>query len=87
MRKLFWSEARQRHLSDAVDILGAEGLLAPGAPGAPAGGAFEHAFRAAAVTTIYGGASEVLRDIIAERHLGLPRSRPQIRPARTGGPA
>jgi hypothetical protein len=25
---------------------------------------------------VYGGASEILRDIIAERRLGLPRNRP-----------
>ena len=59
-----------------IDILGAEGLLAPDAPGAPAGGEFEHDFRAAVVTTVYGGASEILRDIITQRHLGLPRNRP-----------
>ncbi|MFD0689509.1 acyl-CoA dehydrogenase family protein [Actinomadura fibrosa] len=76
MSKLFYSEASQRHYSDALDILGAAGVLAPDAPGAPAGGAFERDFRAAVVTTIYGGASEVLRDVIAERHLGLPRNRP-----------
>lgn len=76
MRKLFATEAGQRHCSDTLDILGAEGVLAPGAPGAPAGGVFERAFRASVVTTVYGGASEILRDIIAERHLGLPRNRP-----------
>jgi alkylation response protein AidB-like acyl-CoA dehydrogenase len=27
------------------------------------------------VTTVYGGASEILREIIAERRLGLPRNR------------
>jgi alkylation response protein AidB-like acyl-CoA dehydrogenase len=76
MRKLFTTEAGQRHHSDALNILGAEGLLAPEAPGAPAGGEFEHDFRAAVVTTVYGGTSEILRDIIAQRHLGLPRNRP-----------
>ena len=76
MRKLFWSESAQRHYSDALDILGAAGVLAPGAANAPAGGKFEHDFRAAVVTTVYGGASEILREIIAERHLGLPRNRP-----------
>ncbi|GAA2401799.1 acyl-CoA dehydrogenase [Actinomadura vinacea] len=76
MRKLFWSEMAQRHYSDALDILGVEGVLAPEAPGAPAGGMFEHDFRAAVVTTVYGGTSEILRDIIAERRLGLPRHRP-----------
>jgi hypothetical protein len=75
MRKLFWTETIQRHYSDTLDILGAEGVLAPPAASAPAGGAFERDFRAAVVTTIYGGASEILRDIIAERHLGLPRNR------------
>jgi alkylation response protein AidB-like acyl-CoA dehydrogenase len=75
MRKLFATEAAQRHYSDALDILGAGGVLAPDAPGAPAGGRFEQEFRAEVVSTIYGGASEILREIIAERHLGLPRSR------------
>ena len=76
MRKLFWGESAQRRYSDTLDILGAEGVLAPGATGAPAGGIFEHDFRAAVVTTVYGGASEILREIIAERRLGLPRNRP-----------
>ena len=76
MRKLFWAESAQRHYSDTLDILGPEGVLAPGATGAPAGGTFEQDFRAAVVTTVYGGASEILREIIAERRLGLPRNRP-----------
>ena len=38
MRKLFWSESAQRHYSDALDILGAEGGLAPDALGAPLAG-------------------------------------------------
>jgi alkylation response protein AidB-like acyl-CoA dehydrogenase len=77
MRKLFFTEAAQRHYSDALDILGADGLLGPGAANAPADGKFERDFRAAVVTTIYGGASEILREIIAERGLGLPRGRPR----------
>jgi alkylation response protein AidB-like acyl-CoA dehydrogenase len=79
MRKLFYTEAGQRHVSDALDVLGAAGVLGPESPGeagAPAGGRFEHLFRNAVVTTVYGGTSEILRDIIAQRHLGLPRNRP-----------
>jgi alkylation response protein AidB-like acyl-CoA dehydrogenase len=76
MRKLFFSEADQRSYADALDILGAEGVLAPGAVGAPGRGSFEKGFRAAVVETVYGGTSEILRDIIAQRHLGLPRNRP-----------
>jgi alkylation response protein AidB-like acyl-CoA dehydrogenase len=67
--------AAQRHSSDILDILGPEGVLAPDAAGAPAGGRFEEGFRAAVVGTIYGGTSEILREIIAERHLRLPRNR------------
>jgi 3-oxocholest-4-en-26-oyl-CoA dehydrogenase alpha subunit len=75
MRKLFSTETGQRHYNDTLDILGAEGLLAPGASGAPRGGHFEAGFRASVVTTIYGGSSEILREIVAERRLGLPRNR------------
>ena len=39
------------------------------------GGLVEHAFRHSVVTTIYGGSSEVQREIIAGRGLGLPRNR------------
>lgn len=77
MRKLFWSESAQRHYSDVLDILGAEGVLAADAADAPVAGKLEQGFRAAVVTTVYGGASEILREIIAERRLGLPRNRPR----------
>jgi alkylation response protein AidB-like acyl-CoA dehydrogenase len=77
IRKLFSAVSAQRHYRDALDILGAAGVLAPDAIGAPDGGRFEAGFRAEVVTTIYGGSSEVLREIIAERRLGLPRNRPR----------
>lgn len=75
MWKLFTTEAAQRHYSDILDILGAEGVLAPEAADAPRGGKFEEGFRSAVVGTIYGGTSEILREIIAERRLRLPRNR------------
>ncbi len=77
MNKLFVSEAAQRHYGELVDMLGPDGVLQPGAPGAPLGGDLEAHFRSTVVATIYGGASEIQREIIAEGRLGLPRSRPK----------
>ncbi|MGE0880454.1 MAG: acyl-CoA dehydrogenase family protein [Acidimicrobiia bacterium] len=76
MAKLFGPEAAQRHYSDLLDLLGPEAVLQPHAEGAPLDGSIEHAFRNAVVATVYGGSSEIMREIIAERRLGLPRARP-----------
>jgi alkylation response protein AidB-like acyl-CoA dehydrogenase len=35
----------------------------------------EEAFRAGVVGTIYGGTTEILREIVSERALRLPRTR------------
>ena len=75
MAKLFATEALVTTASELLDLLGAEGQLQHGAPGAPAAGWLEHAFRHVQVTTIYGGTSEIQRSIVAELGLGLPRSR------------
>jgi len=77
MAKLFNSEAAQRHYGALVDMLGSAGVLQPGAAGAPLDGDLEAHFRSTVVATIYGGASEIQRDIIAQGRLGLPRNRPQ----------
>jgi hypothetical protein len=77
MAKLFFSEADQRHYSELVDMLGPAGVLQPGVAAAPLEGEIEHYFRSTVVGTIYGGASEIQREIIAEGRLGLPRNRPK----------
>jgi len=77
MAKLFFSEADQRHYSELVDMLGSAGVLQPGVAAAPLEGELEHYFRSTVVGTIYGGASEIQREIIAEGRLGLPRNRPK----------
>jgi len=74
MAKLFTTEHYQRAASDLVDLLGADGVRRHGDPAAPADGWIEATERHCQVTTIYGGTSEVLRGIIAQRGLGLPRS-------------
>lgn len=73
MTKLFASESYKRHCSWFLDLMGAEGLRA--GPEAHMGGRIEENFRHAPVTAIYGGTSEINRNIVAESHLGLPRAR------------
>jgi alkylation response protein AidB-like acyl-CoA dehydrogenase len=68
--KLFASEAYQRAAESLGDLAGPAGLWRRG-PGA----ALEEARRHAPVVTIYGGTSEIQRNGIAERLLGLPRAR------------
>jgi len=73
MTKLFATETYNRAARVWQDLAGSAGLLDMDAPGAIAGGAIERAARHAPLTTIYGGTSEIQRNNIAERHLGLPR--------------
>ena len=72
MYKLYSTELGRRIADFALDALGPEGLLRHGAPDAPAGGKWEHSYRATVVDTIGGGSSEVQKNIIARRGLGLP---------------
>jgi alkylation response protein AidB-like acyl-CoA dehydrogenase len=76
-RKIFVSESAQRAHLSFLDILGAEAILEFGET-APINGDASEAFLTGIVGTIRGGSSEILRDIVAERQLGLPRSRPQL---------
>ena len=73
--KLFATETYTRASELLCDMLGPEGALQHGVPGAPADGFLEKSFRNATVTTIAGGTSEIQRNNIAERLLGLPRAR------------
>jgi alkylation response protein AidB-like acyl-CoA dehydrogenase len=75
MAQLFVPEAFVRISAELLDLLGPAGLLPRGEPGSPLRGLVEHAFRHSVVTTIYGGTSEVQREIIAGRALGLPKAR------------
>ena len=75
MAKLHITEAFVRASSELVDLLGTAGLVGGHVDPDARHGLVEHAFRHAVVTTIYGGSSEVQREIIAGRGLGLPRSR------------
>jgi alkylation response protein AidB-like acyl-CoA dehydrogenase len=74
MAKLYATEALQQHASALLDTLGPAGALQEGAPEAPVAGGLEAMYRHSIVTTIYGGTSEILRGVIAERWLQLPRA-------------
>lgn len=75
MVKIFATEAYQRAVGWFHEMAAAEGLLRLHQPGAAADGWIEYDARHSPVTTIYGGTSEINRNNVAERHLGLPRSR------------
>jgi len=74
MTKLLATEIFKDLAHAALDLLGPRSLLSAGSPAALAGGRLEHWFRHAQVATIYGGSSEIQRNIIAQHHLGLPPS-------------
>ncbi len=66
------------YLEDAqnwMDLVGPAGLLKEDEDGAVAEGNFDEAFRQTPVNTIYGGTAEILRSLVAEADLGLPKSR------------
>jgi alkylation response protein AidB-like acyl-CoA dehydrogenase len=75
INKLMWSEVNQRLMDTALEVMGPAALLAEGEDSAPAGGRWSYGFLRSRANSIEGGTSEVLRNIIAERVLGLPRSR------------
>jgi len=72
MYKLYSTELGRRLADCALDCLGPMGLLRAAAPDAPAGGKWEHSYRATVVDTIGGGSSEVQKNVIARRGLQLP---------------
>jgi alkylation response protein AidB-like acyl-CoA dehydrogenase len=72
--KLAWSELDQRVKDTALEILGLAGLVPEGDPLAVEDGYWAHELLWSRASTIYAGTSEVQRNIIAQRALGLPRS-------------
>jgi alkylation response protein AidB-like acyl-CoA dehydrogenase len=71
--KLQWSEANQRVTKLALELLGPDAQLL--GDNAPYGGYWQHQQLRSRGNTIEAGTSEILRGIVAERVLGLPRSR------------
>jgi alkylation response protein AidB-like acyl-CoA dehydrogenase len=75
MTKLYWSEMDKRIQETAVGVQGPYGALAPDSPFAIEDGRWQYGWMWSQAETIYAGSSEIQRNIIAERVLGLPRGR------------
>jgi alkylation response protein AidB-like acyl-CoA dehydrogenase len=71
--KVFTSELEQRIAAAAVASLGMAGQLMPGDTRAPIGGDPALSYLESVSATIAGGTSNIQRNIIATRGLGLPR--------------
>jgi alkylation response protein AidB-like acyl-CoA dehydrogenase len=71
--KLHWSETNQRLTKLAVELLGPDGQL--DGEGGFWGGYWQYQQLRSRGNTIEAGTSQILRNIVAERVLGLPRSR------------
>jgi alkylation response protein AidB-like acyl-CoA dehydrogenase len=70
-----WADINQDLTELALEIEGAYALLARGSEHAVAGGAWQYGFLRSRANSIEGGTTDILKNIIAERVLGLPRLR------------
>lgn len=73
MEKMFVTEVWQRVASTGMEVLGLYGQLKRESKWAPLGGKVGFFYRSSIVETLYGGTSEIMRNIIATRGLNLPR--------------
>lgn len=73
--KLQWAEANQRLQELAVDMQSAHAQLYQGEPSLADDAYWQYGFLRAKANSIEGGTSEIQRNIIAERVLGLPKGR------------
>jgi alkylation response protein AidB-like acyl-CoA dehydrogenase len=73
MTKLFSSELSQRIARTGLKVTGLYGQLTSASERAAAGGRYAGSYIQTVASTIAGGTSEVQRNIIAQRGLGLPK--------------
>ena len=71
--KLYWGTTEQRLYDLALELGGAATLAMPGSPLAVAGGEWLKGYLFSRAATVYGGTEDIQRNILAERHFGLPR--------------
>ncbi len=71
--KMGWVETHQKLQEVAMEIEGPYAQLAKGSDWALDGGAWQHSFLRSRANSIEGGTTEIQKNIIAERVLGLPK--------------
>ena len=71
--KAFGSEMMQRLYGLGMQVMGMYGQLEPGSKWAPMQGRIENAYMRSGGGTVAAGTSEIQRNVIATRGLGLPR--------------
>jgi alkylation response protein AidB-like acyl-CoA dehydrogenase len=69
--KLFWGTWHRDLGNLGVDVLGAQAMIADGAPYELS--REQRLFLFSRADTIYGGSNEIQRNVLGERVLGLPR--------------
>jgi|TARA_B110000211_G_C14093383_1_gene560954 alkylation response protein AidB-like acyl-CoA dehydrogenase len=73
LNKLYWSHVMQDMFETSMEVAGPLAALTNDDPDALDGGRFQLGWLRSKAFTIYSGSSEIQRNIIAERMLGLPR--------------
>ena len=74
MLKIQVCETEQRLVNTAMEVIGPYGMLKEGSIWSQINGKFEWRYRDSLESLIVRGTSEIMRNIIADRGLGLPRS-------------
>ncbi|HUO62849.1 MAG TPA: acyl-CoA dehydrogenase [Terriglobales bacterium] len=71
--KMMWTEGHQRLQDLAMELQGPYGQLARGSQWAVDGGVWQYSFLRSRANSIEGGTTEIQKNIIGERVLGLPK--------------
>jgi len=72
VNKLFWSEYHKRFGEIAINLAGADGMIRPDGDGYKTT-EWQQTFLGSRAGTIFSGTSQIQRNIIGERALGLPK--------------
>jgi len=77
MGRVIGADVLIRDAAELFEMVGPESVLMFGVDGAVENGEIEWGHRYAQGTAIYGGTTDIHRNIVAERILGLPRPKPR----------